>query len=226
MTTAAVPSIAPPARELDGLTAALERRLLVALAGKVPARIGPDHLTLLGFAAMLLAGVAYALSSRWPVLLLAVNVALALNWLGDSLDGTLARHRRRTRPRYGFYVDHVVDAFGAVFLLLGLAASGWVTPALAVALLLAYLLLCVNIALAASSRGIFKISYGALGGTELRILLAAANAAAWAWPRVSLAGATVLSFDLVAGAGLAGVTAVLLRSVWQNTRALYDLERL
>jgi archaetidylinositol phosphate synthase len=226
MSTAAVPSVAQPRRELEGLTAAVERRVLLAMAARVPARIGPDHLTALGLTAMLLAGVAYALSARFPVLLLAVNAALALNWLGDSLDGTLARFRRRTRPRYGFYVDHIVDAFGAVFLLLGLAASGWVTPALAVALLLAYLLLSVNIALAACSRGTFKISYGPLGGTELRILLGLANAAVWAWPHATLAGATVLVFDLIAGAALAGVTAALLRSVWQNTCALYDLERL
>ena len=225
MTTATAP-VAQPARELGGLTASVERRLLLALAARVLARIGPDHLTALGLTAMLLAGLAYALSGRWPVLLLAVDVALALNWLGDSLDGTLARYRRRTRPRYGFYVDHVVDAFGALFLLLGLAASGWVTPHLAVGLLLAYLLLYVNIARAACSRGAFKISYGPFGGTELRILLGLANAAVWAWPRVSVGGATVWLFDVLLGAALVGVTVALLRSVWQNTGVLNELERL
>ena len=152
-----------PRRELTSLTAEPERRVLLFLAARVPAAIGPDHLTVLGLFAMLAAGAAYALSARWPILLLAVNVALVLNWLGDSLDGTLARFRQRTRPRYGFYVDHMVDAFGALGLLLGLAASGWMTPGLAVSLLLAYLLLSVNIALAACSRGTFKISYGPSG---------------------------------------------------------------
>jgi phosphatidylglycerophosphate synthase len=223
MTTAALPQ---PTRELRSLTAEPERRLLLFLAARVPAAIGPDHLTVLGLLAMFAAGVAYALSARGPVLLLAVNAALVLNWVGDSLDGTLARYRQRQRPRYGFYVDHIVDAFGALFALLGMAASGWVAPWLAVALLVAYLLLSVNIALAACSRGTFKISYGPFGGTELRILLAAANAAVWLWPQIVVAGRAVRLFDVLAGVALLGVTAALLRSTAQNTRALYELERL
>jgi archaetidylinositol phosphate synthase len=223
MTTAALPQ---PARELRSLTAEPERRLLLFLAARVPAAIGPDHLTALGLGAMLAAGACYALSARWPILLLAVNAALVLNWAGDSLDGTLARFRDRQRPRYGFYVDHIVDAFGALFVLLGMAASGWVAPWLAIGLLVAYLLLSVNIALAACSRGTFKISYGPFGGTELRLLLAAANVAVWLWPQILVAGRSVRLFDVVVGAALAGVTAALLRSTWQNTRALYELERL
>jgi phosphatidylglycerophosphate synthase len=223
MTTAA---LVQPRRELTSLTAEPERRLLLQLAARVPAGIGPDHLTLLGLAAMLAAGAAYALSARWPALLLAVNVALVLNWLGDSLDGTLARFRQRTRPRYGFYVDHMVDALGALFLLLGLAASGWMAPALAVSLLLAYLLLSVNIALAACSRGTFKISYGPFGGTELRLLLALANTAVWLWPQVALAGRAVMLFDVLGCLALAGVVIALVRSTVQNTCALYALERL
>lgn len=222
MTTA----VAQPRRELQGLTAEVERRALLRLAARVPARIGPDHLTALGLLAMLAAGAAYALSARWPALLLVVNAALALNWLGDSLDGTLARFRQRQRPRYGFYVDHMVDAFGALFLLLGLAASGWITPALALSLLVAYLLLSVNIALAACSRGTFKISYGPFGGTELRILLALVNVAVWLWPRIALAGQTVLLFDVLGGLAVLGVIVALLRSTVQNACALHALERL
>jgi phosphatidylglycerophosphate synthase len=195
-------------------------------AARVPAGIGPDHLTALGLVAMLAAGAAYALSARWPLLLLAVNVALAANWLGDSLDGTLARYRQRTRPRYGFYVDHMVDAFGALGLLLGLAASGWMASWLAVSLLLAYLLLSVNIALAACSRGTFKISYGPFGGTELRLLLVLGNTAVWLSPQFVLAGRVVMLFDVMGAIALAGVAAALLRSTVQNTCALYALERL
>jgi phosphatidylglycerophosphate synthase len=222
MTTAVAPT---PRRELEGLTAAAERRLLLALAARVPTAIGPDHLTALGFAGMVLAGLAYALSARTPGLLLAVNAALALNWLGDSLDGTLARHRRRERPRYGFYVDHMVDAFGALCLLMGLAASGWITPALALALLLAYFLLSIHIALAACTRGTFKISFGAFGGTELRLLLAAANTLVWLAPRVEVAGRAVLVFDLLGAAGLAAVAAVLLGATAGTARALGAEER-
>jgi len=215
-----------PRRELTSLTAEPERRALLFLAARVPAAVGPDHLTALGLVAMLAAGAAYALSARWPLLLLAVNVALVLNWLGDSLDGTLARYRQRTRPRYGFYVDHMVDALGALGLLLGLAASGWMTPWLALALLLAYLLLSVNIALAACSRGTFKISYGPFGGTELRILLALANTAVWLWPQVVVAGRAVMAFDVMGGLALLGLVDALVRSTVQNTCALYALERL
>jgi phosphatidylglycerophosphate synthase len=222
MTTAA---IAPPRRELQGLTAAPERRLLLWLAARVPARIGPDHLTALGLGALVLAGAAYALSARAPALLWIVDAALVLNWLGDSLDGTLARYRERTRPRYGFYVDHMVDALGAVALLAGLAVSGRMTPALATALLVVYQLLAINIALAASSRGTFKISYGLFGGTELRIVVALVNGAAWAWPVLTIAGRTVFLFDLLGGAALAGLLVVVVRSTFQNTRALYELER-
>jgi hypothetical protein len=107
-----------------------------------------------------------------------------------------------------------------------MAASGWVAPWLAIGLLVAYLLLSVNIALAACSRGTFKISYGPFGGTELRILLAAANVAVWLWPQILMAGRSVRLFDVIVGAALAGVTAALVRSTWQNTRALYELERL
>src|SRR5258705_8095403 len=146
MPTAVLPQ---PRRELTSLTAEPERCLLLLLAARVPAGVGPDHLTALGLVAMLAAGAAYALSARWPLLLLAVNLALVANWLGDSLDGTLARYRQRTRPRYGFYVDHMVDAFGALFLLLGLAHSGWMAPRLAASILLAYLRLYVNTTLAA-----------------------------------------------------------------------------
>ena len=215
-----------PRRELTSLTAEPERRLLLFLAARVPAGIGPDHLTAFGLVAMLAAGAAYALSARWPLLLLAVNACLVANWLGDSLDGTLARYRQRTRPRYGFYVDHMVDAFGALGLLLGLAASGWMAPWLAISLLLAYLLLTVNIALAACSRGTFKISYGPFGGTELRLLLALGNTAVWLWPQAALAGRAILLFDVMGGIALVGVVAALLRSTLQNTRALYELERL
>ena len=100
-------------RELSGVTAGLERDVLQWMAARTPPGVGPDHLTMLGAAGMGLAGAAYAASGRWPWLLLVVNLGLAVNWLGDSLDGTLARYRRHTRPRYGHYVDHVVDAFGA-----------------------------------------------------------------------------------------------------------------
>jgi phosphatidylglycerophosphate synthase len=217
---------ATPQRELAGLTARAEKRLLVWIAGRLPAAVNPDHLTALGLLGMAGAGACYALSARDPRWLHAVNFFLVVNWLGDSLDGTLARVRNRLRPRYGFYVDHLCDALGALFLLGGLAASGLCDPRLALALLLAYYFLNLNIYLAACSLGVYKISYGAFGGTELRLLLIGANLLALAWPRVSLAGRSFLIFDLLVGAGGAAVAFVALRSAAQVTARLYRDERL
>jgi phosphatidylglycerophosphate synthase len=146
-------------RELHGLTAGVEKRVLLWLAARTPAGIGPDHLTLLGLVAMAIAGAAYARSGVNAAWLHVVNACLFLNWLGDSLDGTLARFRNRLRPRYGFFVDHMVDAYGALFVLGGLGVSGLMSERIAAALLIAYLLLHVNIYLATYTLGTFKISF-------------------------------------------------------------------
>jgi archaetidylinositol phosphate synthase len=108
--------------------AAHEKRALLWLAARTPRWIGPDHLTALGLAAQLAAGACYMLAARNRYALLGVIFCLALNWLGDSLDGTLARARQQLRPRYGFYVDHMVDSFGALALMGGLALSGYIHP--------------------------------------------------------------------------------------------------
>ena len=200
-------------RDLTGFTTALERRVLRWLAARVPGRVGPDHLTILGVAGLGLAGAAYAASARWPWLLLVVNLGLAVNWLGDSLDGTLARYRRRTRPRYGHYVDHVVDAFGAVALLAGLAASGWVSGPSALGLLVAYLLFMVHMGYAAHTTGRFTMSYAGMGGTELRLGLAAVNTVVFLRPSLTVAGVRVLLFDVVGAVALVGMSVLLVRAV-------------
>jgi archaetidylinositol phosphate synthase len=220
------PPAATPRRELTSLTAAAEKRLLVWLAARTPAAVNSDHLTLLGLLAMAGAGACYALAGRHGVWIHGVNACLVLNWLGDSLDGTLARVRNHQRPRYGFYVDHLVDALGALFLLVGLAASGLASERVAVALLVAYYFLSLNIYLAACSLGVYKISYGAVGGTELRILLMVVNLLALSWPRVTIAGRVLLLFDLLGGLAALGVAAIALRSAAQVTKRLYDEERL
>src|SRR5262245_52981786 len=146
------------ARQQTSVMAPLERRCLNFFARHAPAWLRPDHLTLLGLMAMLLAGVSYAAARYWAPALLLVNVWLAVNWFGDSLDGTLARYRDKQRPRYGFYVDHVVDAFGSLFLFSGLALSGFVSPLVAVFSLIAYLLLMIDSFLATYTIGLFRIS--------------------------------------------------------------------
>lgn len=175
----------PPAlsrRDLRSFTADSEKRILIALARRLPAWIGPDHLTALGAVAMAGAGLCYRLVSVSPLAFLGVNLFLFINWFGDSLDGTLARVREKQRPRYGFYVDHLVDAFGAIFLFGGLASSGLVEPFSALALLIAYLLLQIHIALKAHTTRMFQIAFGGIGGTEARILVGVANLGLMAWP--------------------------------------------
>ncbi|HSB60879.1 MAG TPA: CDP-alcohol phosphatidyltransferase family protein [Vicinamibacteria bacterium] len=212
-------------RELAGLTAAREKQVLAWLAARLPAWVAPDHLTALGLGAMALGGAAYAASGRHPGLLWAVNLALVLNWLGDSLDGTLARHRGRLRPRYGFYVDHVSDVFGALFLVGGLAASGHVAPRVAWGLLVVYLLFSVNLYLATHTLGRFKMSYGPVGGTEARLILAAANVLLLAWPTVWLFARPFRLFDVFGVLATGGLAGTLLKSVADTARELYRQER-
>src|SRR5262245_59358746 len=118
------PNFKNAAREQTSIMAPVERKCLQWLARRSPAWLMPDHLTLLGFLSMLFGGVSYATARWWSPGLLLVNLWLLVNWFGDSLDGTLARYRDKQRPRYGFYVDHIVDTLGAFFLFCGLAASG------------------------------------------------------------------------------------------------------
>src|SRR6266540_5628531 len=159
-------------RSLESLLASSEKRLLIRIANRLPPWIHSDHLTLLALVAMALAGAGYALA-RWDHRgLWIVVIALALNWFGDSLDGTLARVRRVERPRYGYYVDHVLDIVGTTLLLGGLASSGYMNPVIALSVLVAYLLVTGEVFLATTSRGVFRMSSFGIGPTELRILLA------------------------------------------------------
>jgi archaetidylinositol phosphate synthase len=220
--------LGPDARRVhESLLAGREKQLLVWMAERTPAWINSDHLTLLGLVAQALAGVSYALA-RWNRgALLAVIFFLALNWLGDSLDGTLARVRNRQRPRYGFYVDHMVDSFGALFLMGGLALSGFMHPALAIALLIAFLLLSIQSYLATYALGEFHLSFWRFGPTELRILLAVGNLALFRWANVTLFGhGHFRLFDVGAVVGLIGMTAMLLAAIASSTRRLYQQEKL
>src|SRR5437764_1907171 len=144
-------------RENCSFLAEPERRLLTAIARRMPAAINSDHLTLLGLVSMPIAGAAFALIPRTPWAAATFVAALAANWFGDSLDGTLARVRHRQRPRYGFYVDHVIDLAGTAFLLAGLACSGFMTPLIALALLAAYLMVTAESFLATHAVGVFRI---------------------------------------------------------------------
>lgn len=213
-------------RQQHSLLAPLESRVLAWLAERMPARVGPDHLTALGLLALAAAGACYAATAQWPVAILLVNICLAINWFGDSLDGTLARYRKQQRPRYGFYVDHMVDSFGALFILGGLAWSGLMSQRVALSLLIAFLLLSIDSYLAAYTRGKFNLSFWIFSPTELRILLAIGNTVAFYKPTVMFLGKRQSFFEIGGAIGAACMAAVLLVNVARNTAALYHEERI
>jgi phosphatidylglycerophosphate synthase len=214
-------------RKQVSMLAALEKRTLIWLAGRLPAWVNSDHLTVLGFLSMIAAGLGYWASSRDKRALLAVIAALAANWFGDSLDGTVARVRNRLRPRYGFYVDHITDAIGTSVLMGGLALSGYMEPFLTLGLLIVYLLLSIEVYLTTYTIGAFHLSFWSFGPTELRLLLCMGNLALYFHGPVGrLGGYEFRIFDLGGAIGIAGMAAMLVWSAVRHTRQLYDAERL
>ena len=213
-------------RKQLSLVARAEKRALVWMAGRMPGWVNSDHLTLIGFAAMLGAGLCYWAASRDRRALIGAIAALALNWFGDSLDGTLARVRNRLRPRYGFYVDHITDAIGTFFLMGGLALSGYMNPFIALGLLIAYFLLSIEVYLTTYTLGAFHLSFWSFGPTELRILLCIGNVALFYRPVVTLFGRKWLLFDVGGAIGIAGMAAMLVWAAARHTRELYRAERL
>jgi phosphatidylglycerophosphate synthase len=206
------------------VTASAEKRLLCWMAERMPRWINSDHLTLLGFLAQIGAGVAYAVSRFSSYGLLAACGLIVLNWLGDSLDGTLARVRNRQRPRYGFYVDHIIDAFGATAMMTGMAMSGYVHWQVAWAMLLAFLLAMIESFLTTYCLGDFHISQGWFGPTELRILLIVGNLRLLHDPFVHIAGHKLLLFDVGGVIAAAGMLVVAAVAALRHTAVLYRME--
>ena len=213
-------------RDQRSLLAAAEKRLLIAIANRLPGWLNSDHLSAIALLAMLGAGGAFAAigHSAWSAAALAL--ALFLNWFGDSLDGTLARVRQRQRPRYGYYVDHVIDLAGTAALLAGIGASGFIEPAIAAAALAAYLLVAAEVYLATHSAGIFRLSFGGVGPTELRIAIAAGGFSVARHPWIDIAGLRVRLLDVAGLIAIAVLILVFAASAIRNARALYVAERL
>ncbi len=219
-------AFAPAQRIQQSFVAAAEKKALLWLAERTPAAVNSDHLTLLGFAGNLAAGVCYALASLEPLMLLGAVGCLAVNWLGDSLDGTLARARNRQRPRYGFYVDHVIDTFSAFFVMGGLALSGYVHPGVAMGMLVAFLMLSVEVYLASYTLKTFRLSYAKFGPTEIRILLAIGSVALLFRPVTHIFGRPYLLFDVGGVIAIAGMAGILVVSAVSHTIQLYREERI
>jgi phosphatidylglycerophosphate synthase len=208
----------------QSMLAGWEKRLLVWMAERTPAWINSDHLTFLGFAAQLMTGLSYSLARSNRFWLIGGIGFLALNWFGDSMDGTLARVRQQQRPKYGFYVDHILDSIGAVALMGGLALSGYMAPEIATGLLVLFLLLSIQSYLATYTLCEFRMSFWSFGPTELRLLLGLGNLAVLRWPLVSHGHFRL--FDVGGAIGIAGMTAMLLLFTARNTLRLYNEERI
>ena len=208
------------------LTASMEKRALVWMAEHAPAWLTSDQLTLLGLSAQIGAGACYALSRYNRYALLLVIVCIALNWLGDSLDGTLARVRQQQRPRYGFYVDHMVDVFGSVALMVGLACSGFLHWQIAIAMLIAFLVLSSESYLATYTLSCFEMSQGFFGPTEIRILLIIGNLALLRSPYANLFGHKYLLFDVGGIIASSGMFIMAIAVTLRHTVALYHQEPL
>ena len=216
----------PAVRIHTSVLASAEKRVLLSLAGRMPARIGSDHLTALGAAGLAGVGAAFWAGGSWSPALLLVVPLLAVNWFGDSLDGTVARVRLHERPRYGYYVDHVLDALGFVWLTGGLVLGGWMSPVIALAFLASYYLLVIEVSLAVHALGKFQMSFWRIGPTELRIVLALGALGLLHSPTLSVNGSTFLLFDLGGTVGAAGLLMTFLVSAIRNGVTLYRQERL
>ncbi len=213
-------------RVMNGVSASLEKRILVWMAKRMPNAVGSDALTALGFAAMAGAGLCYWMAGTYRGALIGVIVCLAINWFGDSLDGTVARVRGHERPRYGFYVDHTLDMFGTLFLLGGLALSGFMTPLVALGLLITYLMLTNEVYLATYCLASFRLSFLRVGPTELRIILAIGTLALFLDPNVSVLHGRFRLFDAGGLIAMAGIVVALIASTIGHTINLYRAEPL
>jgi len=195
-----------------------EARVLEWIANRLPSRVKPDHLTALGVVASIGIAAAYVLSNGDRMWLWAASALLVLHWLGDSLDGTLARVRHSERPRYGYYLDHLVDAFATAAIGIGLGLSPYMLLAVGLAIVVAYLILSINTYLETHAFGVFSLGYGRFGPTEARAMLIAVN--------------TVLALGLIGnglldvlGIGLAAAMILaLLGRAGRNLRRLAELE--
>jgi len=204
--------------------AASEKKVLIWIAERLPRWVNSDHLTSLGAVALAAAGICYWMGRQFPAALVAVVILLAVNWFGDSLDGTLARVRHQERPRYGFYVDHVLDALGILFLMAGLMAGGYMSFAVGAGFLIAYYLLTIEIALATHALGTFRLSYFKMGPTELRILLAVGTLFLLRSDSVVIAGHRWLLFDVGCAVAMVGLAVTFITAAIANGRELYRRE--
>ncbi len=202
----------------------LERPALQWLAARMPAWASPDLMTGIGaFASVaVFAGYAMAHMGAWGLWI--VNFGLLLNWFGDALDGTLARYRKIERPKFGFFIDHTVDAVSMYLVIVGIGVSPYMRLDIAALLLVGYLLVSIHVYLRTCVDGVFKIAYGRIGPTEMRVIMILGNTAVFFWGnprfRLPLVGVTT-AIDLTGVVVAASLTGVFLYASWQEVVRLY-----
>jgi archaetidylinositol phosphate synthase len=209
-------------REPNFLLARAERRLLRAIAGRLPRRVLPDDLTALGVAAALGICAAYLLSNEGSGWLWVASALLVVHWLGDSLDGTLARVRDIQRARYGYYLDHLVDAVSTAAIGIGLGLSPYMLLSVGTLIVVAYLVLSINVYLESQALDRFSIGYGLIGPTEMRLVLIALNTALLlgAGLEFSIFDTGLTALDLVGLAAAAVMVGLLIARATRNLREL------
>lgn len=214
--------IKPHSRVNDILLGPLERPALKWLAAHMPPWMTPDILTLIGLGGSVLIFASYALTVVHPAFLWLASLGFVINWFGDSLDGTLARYRRIERPRYGFFVDHSVDAFSELLVVLGLGLTPFIRFDVAAVALIAYLMVSVLVYVRTYVEGVFQISYGKLGPTEVRLILVLINSFLFfvGNPAINLGVIRTTVFDLVIGALAAILFAIFISTSLRVARAM------
>ena len=217
-----MPVTAHAPREKAFLLARHEARALEWMARRVPARFTPDHMTIVGVLAALGVAAAYVLSNGDRGWLWAASALLVIHWLGDSLDGTLARVRRAERPTYGYYLDHLVDAAATVVIGIGLGLSPYMLLLTGLAIVVAYLVLSINTYLETQAFGVFSLGYGRLGPTEARLGLIALNTllGLGVGLEASVGGLGVTVLDVIGLAAVAAMLGGLAVRAARNLRAL------
>lgn len=217
----------PHQRVNDILLGPLERPALHWLAAHQPSWMTPDILTGIGVLGAVIIFVSYALTKISPAFLWLASFGFVVNWFGDSLDGTLARYRKIERPQYGFFVDHTVDSFNEMLIVLGLGVSPYVRFDIAALALIGYLLMSVLVYIRTYVQGVFQISYGKLGPTEARVIVVIVNAAIYFFgnPTFALPLGTFSVFDLVAAAAAALLLVLYVANCLRQARELARQEQ-
>jgi archaetidylinositol phosphate synthase len=213
-------------RTYEFVLARWEKRVLPKLAAALPEWVVPDHLTVLGLLASTVLAASYLLSNPSIHWLWLANAALVVNWYGDSLDGTLARYRKIERPRYGYYLDHLTDAYSTLAVGVGLGLSPFMLLSVGLSISIVYLVMSINVYLETHVFGRFNLGYGRFGPTEARVILMLLNTMAVLWGSLpfTVLGVGATLFDVVGLAAVGGMLTLLLFRIGKNLKTLAALE--